>query len=283
MTPLEAVLAGPDGEAGAVACGWPPPYPPVGPMVRRRLWAEAVTDRLACAGVRGARPGRRHRTGGAAHRDPGPPDRPGLSRRAGPGPHRTAPTRRRAAGKSAATRRPACQDRPRDSSRRLARRAGPPWTTYRRSWRWCTPPTPSPSAIPDFDAEDVATRCTAPNIDPERDSWVVADPEGALVGLGDPAATRPGSAGSSWSVYVDPDRGAEVRGPLLARQLDRVAERAAERGLPDLTVRCPACRARAPVGGRADRGGVRLRQAVPLRCAGRWRGCPASRRHRRPG
>lgn len=46
MTPLEAVLAGPEGEAGAVACGWPPPYPPIGPLVRRRLWAEAVTNRL---------------------------------------------------------------------------------------------------------------------------------------------------------------------------------------------------------------------------------------------
>lgn len=33
MTPLEAVLAGPEGEAGAAACGWPPPYPPVGPLV----------------------------------------------------------------------------------------------------------------------------------------------------------------------------------------------------------------------------------------------------------
>ncbi|BCJ58613.1 SCO6745 family protein [Micromonospora endophytica] len=46
MSPREAVLAGPEGESGAVACGWPPPYPPVGPLVRRRLWAEAVTDRL---------------------------------------------------------------------------------------------------------------------------------------------------------------------------------------------------------------------------------------------
>ncbi|GGM62804.1 hypothetical protein GCM10011608_55040 [Micromonospora sonchi] len=46
MSPLEAVLTGPEGESGAVACGWPPPYPPVGPLVRRRLWAEAVTDRL---------------------------------------------------------------------------------------------------------------------------------------------------------------------------------------------------------------------------------------------
>ncbi|GAB3065483.1 SCO6745 family protein [Micromonospora schwarzwaldensis] len=46
LTPLEAVLAGPEGEAGAAACGWAPPYPPIGPLVRRRIWAEAVTDRL---------------------------------------------------------------------------------------------------------------------------------------------------------------------------------------------------------------------------------------------
>jgi hypothetical protein len=57
MTPLEAVLAGPEGEAGAAACGWPPPYPPVGPLVRRRLWAEAVTDRLASSAFRGLGPG----------------------------------------------------------------------------------------------------------------------------------------------------------------------------------------------------------------------------------
>ncbi|MFC4148397.1 hypothetical protein ACFO0M_19260 [Micromonospora mangrovi] len=57
MTPLEAVLAGPEGETGAAACGWPPPYPPVGPLVRRRLWAEAVTDRLASAAFRTLAPG----------------------------------------------------------------------------------------------------------------------------------------------------------------------------------------------------------------------------------
>ncbi|GAA4567250.1 hypothetical protein GCM10023176_19050 [Micromonospora coerulea] len=57
MSPLEAVLAGPEGEAGAAACGWPPPYPPVGPLVRRRLWAEAVTDRLASAAFRVLAPG----------------------------------------------------------------------------------------------------------------------------------------------------------------------------------------------------------------------------------
>jgi hypothetical protein len=47
LTPLDAIIAGPDGEAGAVAFGWQPPYPPLGPLVRRRAWAEAVTDRIA--------------------------------------------------------------------------------------------------------------------------------------------------------------------------------------------------------------------------------------------
>ncbi len=57
MTPLEAVLAGPEGEAGAAACGWSPPYPPPGPLVRRRLWAEAVTNRLAGTAFGALRPG----------------------------------------------------------------------------------------------------------------------------------------------------------------------------------------------------------------------------------
>jgi hypothetical protein len=46
LTPLEAIISGPEGEARAVAYGWQPPYPPVGPLIRRRLWAEAVTDRI---------------------------------------------------------------------------------------------------------------------------------------------------------------------------------------------------------------------------------------------
>ncbi|MDP9797785.1 hypothetical protein J2S43_006297 [Catenuloplanes nepalensis] len=47
LSPLEAVISGPEGEAGAVAYGWQPPYPKVPPLVRRRLWADAVTDRIA--------------------------------------------------------------------------------------------------------------------------------------------------------------------------------------------------------------------------------------------
>lgn len=46
MSPIEALVAGPDGEAGAAAHGWQPPYPAAGPLVRRRLWAEAVGDRI---------------------------------------------------------------------------------------------------------------------------------------------------------------------------------------------------------------------------------------------
>jgi hypothetical protein len=47
LTPLQAIIAGPEGETGAVAFGWQPPYPPAGPLVRRLMWADAVADALA--------------------------------------------------------------------------------------------------------------------------------------------------------------------------------------------------------------------------------------------
>jgi hypothetical protein len=47
LTPLEAIIAGPEGETGAVALGWQAPYPPAGPLIRRLIWAEAVADSLA--------------------------------------------------------------------------------------------------------------------------------------------------------------------------------------------------------------------------------------------
>jgi hypothetical protein len=47
LTPLEAIIAGPEGETGAVAFGWQPPYPPAGPLVRRLMWAEAVANSMA--------------------------------------------------------------------------------------------------------------------------------------------------------------------------------------------------------------------------------------------
>jgi hypothetical protein len=47
LSPLEAIVAGPEGETGATALGWQPPYPHLEPLVRRRSWAEALTDRIA--------------------------------------------------------------------------------------------------------------------------------------------------------------------------------------------------------------------------------------------
>jgi Helix-turn-helix family len=47
LSPIEAIIAGPDGEAGATAFGWQPPYPVFEPLVRKRVWAEALTDRIA--------------------------------------------------------------------------------------------------------------------------------------------------------------------------------------------------------------------------------------------
>ncbi len=49
LTPLEAIISGPEGEAGAVAFGWQAPYPPIGPLMRRRAYAEAITDRICAA------------------------------------------------------------------------------------------------------------------------------------------------------------------------------------------------------------------------------------------
>jgi hypothetical protein len=46
LSPLEAIIAGPDGETGAVAFGWQPPYPPLGPLVRRQVWADAIADAM---------------------------------------------------------------------------------------------------------------------------------------------------------------------------------------------------------------------------------------------
>ncbi|MEU3453858.1 GNAT family N-acetyltransferase [Micromonospora sp. NPDC006766] len=89
---------------------------------------------------------------------------------------------------------------------------------------------------PDFDAEDVEAALTAPFVDMARDSWLVTDPDGVAVGW--TVLANPTGVGRDFvEVYVDPERGADLRAPLLARLLDRVAERAAERGLPALTVR----------------------------------------------
>ena len=47
LNPVEAIIAGPDGEAEAVALGWQPPFPPRAPLIRRYAYAEALADRMA--------------------------------------------------------------------------------------------------------------------------------------------------------------------------------------------------------------------------------------------
>jgi hypothetical protein len=47
LSPVEALVAGPEGEAEALMFGWHPPFPARGPLMRRYLHAEAVTDRIA--------------------------------------------------------------------------------------------------------------------------------------------------------------------------------------------------------------------------------------------
>ncbi|MCM0678018.1 GNAT family N-acetyltransferase [Micromonospora phytophila] len=90
---------------------------------------------------------------------------------------------------------------------------------------------------PDFSAEDVAECLTAPHVEPAADSWLGLDPDGTVVAWA--IIDNPTGVGREFvEVYVDPDHGRPLRAPLLARQLTRVAERAAARGLPALTVRC---------------------------------------------
>ena len=59
LTPLEAIIAGPEGDTGATAFGWQPPFPPYEPLVRRRSWAEALTDRIAGDAFRALAPAER--------------------------------------------------------------------------------------------------------------------------------------------------------------------------------------------------------------------------------
>lgn len=52
LTPLQALISGPEGEAGAVAFGWQPPYPSPRPLLRRRAWADNVADHLCGQALR---------------------------------------------------------------------------------------------------------------------------------------------------------------------------------------------------------------------------------------
>lgn len=47
LTPVEMIIAGPDGQEEAVTFGWSPPFPARTPLLRRYAYAEALADRIA--------------------------------------------------------------------------------------------------------------------------------------------------------------------------------------------------------------------------------------------
>jgi len=46
LSPVEALIAGPDGEQEAITYGWEPPFPAKVPLLRRYHYAEAMADRI---------------------------------------------------------------------------------------------------------------------------------------------------------------------------------------------------------------------------------------------
>lgn len=92
---------------------------------------------------------------------------------------------------------------------------------------------------PDFSPEDVREALTAPNVDPARDSWLAIDRDGEVVAWA--YLENQGRGEREFvEVYVHPRNGLPAQAPLLARQLDRVAERAAEFGYAKMQLRAGA-------------------------------------------
>ncbi|HEY0700160.1 MAG TPA: GNAT family N-acetyltransferase [Micromonospora sp.] len=92
---------------------------------------------------------------------------------------------------------------------------------------------------PDFSLDDVHDALAAPNVDPAQDSWLAVDPDGVVAGWA--YLENPTGADREFvEIYVLPERGLPAQAPLLARQLERIAERAAGFGYDQVTVRAGA-------------------------------------------
>jgi hypothetical protein len=46
LTPVETIVAGPEGEKEALSFGWHPPFPPRARLMRRFAYADALADRI---------------------------------------------------------------------------------------------------------------------------------------------------------------------------------------------------------------------------------------------
>jgi ribosomal protein S18 acetylase RimI-like enzyme len=92
---------------------------------------------------------------------------------------------------------------------------------------------------PDFTSEEILEILQAPNHDMTRDSWVVLHASGAIVGWGY-IANPSGMTRENIDAYVHPEHGTPAQAHLLDLLVARVAERAGEAGLEQLTVRAGA-------------------------------------------
>jgi ribosomal protein S18 acetylase RimI-like enzyme len=88
---------------------------------------------------------------------------------------------------------------------------------------------------PDFSAEDVEEVFAAPHCDPARDTWVVRDAGGAVVAWAYADSRSPGGR-QECDVYLHPEADEDVRRALLAAVVARCGDRAAEAGVPEVTV-----------------------------------------------
>lgn len=91
----------------------------------------------------------------------------------------------------------------------------------------------------DITSDHVRELLTSPNFDISRDARIALDPNGAVSGwsyLRNPHRSQREFV----DVFVHPERGLPAQAPLLAYQLARIAERAAELGVTRLTARCAA-------------------------------------------
>src|SRR5581483_1821622 len=92
---------------------------------------------------------------------------------------------------------------------------------------------------PDWTVEEIVATLTAPNHDPERDSWLAVQPDGTVVAWA--YLDNPGRGPrDSVEVHVVPGRGEPAQRPLLELAIARAAERGRAAGHAGVTLRAAA-------------------------------------------
>jgi ribosomal protein S18 acetylase RimI-like enzyme len=92
---------------------------------------------------------------------------------------------------------------------------------------------------PDYTTDDVVEVLTAPNFNPELDSWLAFDADGRLLGWAY-ISNHSGGSREFIDVFVHPQYGQPVQAELFRLALERVPHRARELGHAEVTVRAAA-------------------------------------------